>query len=224
MLLVRVKGRSRPDAWVGPGKPASPAGLLKGDRHDVSESARVPGLHRADSMLMPVPVAPNGDDRRRLPPTLRRRRALSQHPREVPPVANASAAPAPIPAVSTNACSSSPWTMITRQLARDRPPRARASVESSSHLPAIAFHATGPRARMRPTDRRAAASGGAVVSGCAWSDARSGRDAVVGAGTDVAPRFARERAARRPRARTSEPHDAGQIAHVARRAAGPRRP
>ena len=68
----------------------------------------------------------------------------------------------------------------------------------------------GPRMRASPPGRAA--------------HARSGRDAVVGAGTDVAPALLVKRTPRPPRARTSEPHQAGQIAHVARRAAGPRRP
>ena len=49
--------------------------------------------------------------------------------------------------------------------ARIDPHRAPASVESSSHAPAIAFHATGRCARMRSIDRRAAAPVEAAVSG-----------------------------------------------------------
>ena len=56
---------------------------------------------------------------------------------------------------------------------------APASVESSSHASAIAFHATERCARMRPFDRNSSAFRGSGRLQRAWSDARWGRPTEV---------------------------------------------
>ena len=57
------------------------------------------------------------------------------------------------------------WTTTRRPPGRDRPHRAPASVESNSHAPAIAFHATERCARMGRSTGTLLLPGEAVVSG-----------------------------------------------------------
>ena len=76
---------------------------------------------------------------------------------------------------------------------------------------ATASHATQRCARMRPIDRNAAAFRGSGHLRRAWSDARSGRHAVVRGGAELAPGF-RGRSEHVRRARASGQHAAGPAA------------